>query len=85
MMVLHEYPLSSASYRVRIAPSVEAILAGAARTQFPIGDAPGMAELCIVPQVYNARRYKVDLAAFPHLVAVADRALLHPAFQRAAP
>ncbi|HWM68863.1 MAG TPA: maleylacetoacetate isomerase [Steroidobacteraceae bacterium] len=65
--------------------SVEAILAGAARTQFAIGDAPGLADLCIVPQVYNARRYKVDLAPFPHLVAVADRALLHPAFQRAAP
>jgi glutathione S-transferase len=53
--------------------------------QFAIGDAPSMADLCIVPQVYNARRYKVDLAPFPHLVAVADRALLHPAFQRAAP
>jgi maleylacetoacetate isomerase len=65
--------------------SVEAILAGAGRMQFAIGDAPGMADLCIVPQVYNARRYKVDLAPFPHLVAVADRALLHPAFQRAAP
>jgi len=64
---------------------IEAMLAKATQTQFAIGDTPGIADLCIVPQVYNARRYKVDLAPFPHLVAVADRALLLPAFQRAAP
>ena len=32
---------------------------------FCVGDAITMADLCLVPQVYNARRFKVDLSAFP--------------------
>ena len=32
---------------------------------FMFGDAPGLAECCLVPQVYNARRFGVDMGAFP--------------------
>ncbi len=49
------------------------------------GDAPTLADCLIVPQIYNARRYHVDMAAFPRLQAVWDAALALPAFQRAAP
>jgi glutathione S-transferase len=38
-----------------------------------------------VPQVYNARRYQIDLAPYPRVVAMADRAAVLPAFISAAP
>lgn len=50
-----------------------------------VGDRPGLADICLVPQVYNARRYAVDLAPFPNIVRIADYAAQHPAFQAAAP
>lgn len=34
------------------------------------GDSPTMADICLVPQVYNARRWDVDLSSFPKLVAI---------------
>jgi maleylacetoacetate isomerase len=65
--------------------TVEAMLAERPEMTYAAGDAPGLADICIVPQIFHARRYKVDLALYPRLVAVADRALAHPAFARAAP
>lgn len=44
-----------------------------------------LADLCIVPQVYNARRYNVPLDDFPRVLAVDATARQHPAFQAAAP
>jgi maleylacetoacetate isomerase len=49
------------------------------------GDAPTLAEICLVPQMNNARRYKVDVTAFPLLVAADNRARAHPAFATTAP
>ena len=43
---------------------------GGARGQFLIGNAPTLADVCLVPQLYNARRYQVDLAPYPTLVRV---------------
>lgn len=54
-------------------------------TQFAGGDAPDIVDACLVPQMYNARRFKVDLAPFPKLTAIADRAGALPAFVEAAP
>jgi maleylacetoacetate isomerase len=34
------------------------------------GDTPDLADICLVPQIYNARRYKLDLAPYPTLVRV---------------
>ncbi len=49
------------------------------------GDAPDLADLCLVPQMANARRFDVPLAAFPRLVRI-DAALRElPAFAAAAP
>ena len=49
------------------------------------GDAVSMADLCLVPQMFNARRFDVPLGAFPRLVAI-DAALTKlPAFADAAP
>jgi maleylacetoacetate isomerase len=52
---------------------------------YAFGDAITLADICIVPQVYNARRYGVPLEAFPRVVAVDASARRHPAFAAAAP
>ena len=52
---------------------------------FAFGLAPTIADICIVPQVFNAHRYKVDIHDFPKLNAVADVAGAHPAFAAAHP
>jgi len=44
-----------------------------------------LADLCIVPQMYNARRYKVDVQPYPTLRAVCAHLESLPAFARAAP
>ena len=49
------------------------------------GNAPGLADLCLVPQLYNARRWDVPLDTFPHLVAIGDACAELPAFQAAHP
>jgi maleylpyruvate isomerase len=41
---------------------------------FAFGDAPGLADCVLVPQVYSAERFAVDLTPYPALMAAADRA-----------
>ena len=50
-----------------------------------LGDRLTMADICLVPQVANARRFDCDLTAFPLLVAIADRVAELPAVRRVAP
>ena len=52
---------------------------------FLFGEAPTLAEVCLVPQVANARRFSVDLTAYPRLVAADAAARALPAFEAAAP
>jgi maleylacetoacetate isomerase/maleylpyruvate isomerase len=52
---------------------------------FAFGDAPTIADCCLVPQVYSAGRHQVDMAAWPAIAGVAARAAEHPAFQAAHP
>lgn len=52
---------------------------------FCFGGAPSLADLCLVPQLGNARRFKVDVAQFPRLLEAEAAALALPAFQDAAP
>lgn len=49
------------------------------------GDAPGIADLFLVPQMYNARRFDTPLDAFPRLVAIDAAATALPAFAAAHP
>lgn len=44
-----------------------------------------LADVCLVPQVYNARRMKVPIDAFPKIVAVDAACLALPAFDKARP
>ncbi|MBD1206668.1 MAG: maleylacetoacetate isomerase [Rhodobacteraceae bacterium] len=63
----------------------EGLLAQGPALPFCHGEAPGLADLCLIPQVYNARRWGVDLAPFPRLRAIAERAEALPAFAAAHP
>jgi maleylacetoacetate isomerase/maleylpyruvate isomerase len=49
------------------------------------GDAVTMADACLVPQMYNARRFQTDLAPYPRLVAISDSLERLPAFAAASP
>ena len=52
---------------------LEPMLTARPATTFSHGDKPGLADLCLLPQVYNARRWGVDLAPFPRITAISDR------------
>ena len=58
-------------------------LSGDGRHMF--GSTVTMADVCIVPQMYNARRFKCDLAPYPTLRAICAHLESLPAFARAAP
>jgi maleylpyruvate isomerase len=49
------------------------------------GGAVTMADLCLVPQMYNARRYHLDLKPFPALVAIDAHLMTLPAFSTTRP
>ena len=49
------------------------------------GDSPGIADCCLVPQVFNARRFKVDLTPYPAIVAIDAACAAIPAFIAAHP
>ena len=68
-----------------IALGFEALEAGAGDGPFLGGEAPGVADVCLVPQMFNARRFEVALDAFPKLVAADAAACALPAFAQAHP
>ncbi|MET4616544.1 maleylacetoacetate isomerase [Stenotrophomonas sp. 2619] len=53
--------------------------------RFCHGDSPTLADCCLVPQLYNARRFNLDLAAYPTLVRIDAACLALPAFDAARP
>ncbi len=55
------------------------------RGAFCEGDSPGIADCCLVPQVYNARRFGVDLEPFPTIRRIEAECLALPAFDAARP
>ena len=70
-----------------IAPGFDALNALVARhgAGFSFGDEPTLADCYLIPQLYSARRFNVETAAWPALKAVEARALAHPAFAAAHP
>lgn len=53
--------------------------------KFVFGDTPTLADCCLVPQVYNANRFTVDMTPFPRIAAVNAHCQTLDAFRRAAP
>ena len=55
------------------------------RHRFCHGDSPTLADCCLVPQIFNARRYDSDLAPYPNTMRVFDACMKLEAFDRAQP
>ena len=49
------------------------------------GDAPGLADCCLVPQIFNAQRFHIDLVPYPRLMRIHDHCATLPAFVAAHP
>ena len=62
-----------------------AAVPAAGRGGFCHGRAPTLADCCLVPQIFNARRFKCDLAGLPLTLAAYDTCMALPAFQAAEP
>jgi maleylacetoacetate isomerase len=66
--------------------AMESMLLGSFDTgRFCHGAEPGLADCCLVPQLYNARRYHLDLSPYPTLQRIEAACLALPAFDAARP
>ncbi len=63
----------------------ETLLSGFDQAPFCTGSKPGLADICLMPQMYNARRWDVDLTNMPKLLSVEAACAKHPAFVAAHP
>jgi maleylacetoacetate isomerase len=64
----------------------EAILDGDAATgMYCHGDSPTMADVCLIPQVYNAKRFDIDLSQYPMIQRIDEQCLSVAAFDSARP
>ncbi len=61
----------------------ETMVAGDAT--FSHGDTPTMADICLIPQMFNARRINMDISAYPNLLRIEEACNALPAFERAHP
>jgi maleylpyruvate isomerase len=61
------------------------ILAQPNRGNFCFGDTPTLADICLVPQLGNARRYGCELSHYPTILSIEKTCLMIPAFANAAP
>ncbi|MBT8154676.1 maleylacetoacetate isomerase [Epibacterium ulvae] len=71
-----------------ITPGLEAfetLLAGFDQTPFATGNTPGLADICLIPQLYNANRWGADYTAFKRMQTVEATCKSHPAFEKAYP
>ena len=66
--------------------ALEAVLADSPSTGvFCEGDDPSLADVCLVPQVYNAQRWSVDMSRYPTIARINEECLKLPAFDKARP
>lgn len=72
-------------YRHWIVQGFDALEAMVGEGRFLGGDTPGIADCCLVPQMYNARRFETPLGDYPRLVAIDAACMELEAFQKAHP
>ena len=66
--------------------ALETLLSSSPDTgRFCHGDVPTLADICLIPQMANARRAKMDVSVWPTLDRIEQAALALPAFDRALP
>ncbi len=63
----------------------EAELARLPAGRYCFGDMPTLADCCLVPQIFNGRRFDVDFSGLTRTMAAFDACMAHPAFQQAQP
>lgn len=68
-----------------LAPLESRLASDSATGEFCHGDTPGLADICLVPQLANARRFNIELDAFPTLTRIEENCMALKAFQDAAP
>lgn len=54
-------------------------------SDFCFGNSPSMADICLVPQIYNAHRYHCDMTAYPRINRIYEHCLQLEPFKQAAP
>ncbi|MES2940378.1 MAG: maleylacetoacetate isomerase [Pseudomonadota bacterium] len=52
---------------------------------YSFGDTPTLADCCLVPQIFNGRRFDCDFSGLPRTMGAFDACMAHPAFQKAQP
>ncbi|WP_109356449.1 maleylacetoacetate isomerase [Sphingorhabdus sp. EL138] len=72
-------------YRNWVSEGFKALEVMAPESGFFGGDAPNLADVCLVPQMYNGRRFETDMTAFPKLVRIDAACNELAAFHNAAP
>ncbi|TFG42218.1 MAG: maleylacetoacetate isomerase [Chromatiales bacterium] len=65
--------------------SFENIINNIGAGKYSVGDNISLADVCLIPQVYNAERFGCDLSSYPRLVTIYERLAEHPAFLAASP
>ena len=80
-----EQPAIDAWVRHWIADGFAALEQMAGDDPYLSGDAPGLADICLVPQWYNAERFALDTTPYPKLAAIVARANALPGFAAAHP
>ena len=63
----------------------ETLLSGFPEAPFCTGETPGLADLCLMPQIYNCRRWEIEISDLPRTMAVVATCEAHPAFVAAHP
>ena len=81
----HDQAVTDNWYRHWIQEGFVALEAMAPEAGMFGGEKPNLADVCLVPQIYNARRFDLDLSAFPRLVRIDAECNKWEAFQKAAP
>ena len=72
-------------YRYWIADGLQKVEAEMSGSKFCHGASPTMADCCLVPQIFNAKRYNSDLAPYPKTMRVFENCMQLDAFDRAQP
>ena len=81
----HDQAVTDNWYRHWIQEGFVALEAMAPEAGMFGGEKPNLADVCRVPQIYNARRFDLDLSAYPRLVRIDAECNKWEAFQKAAP
>jgi maleylacetoacetate isomerase len=68
-----------------LAPLEQSVVSGPKRGKFCFDNTPTVADICLVPQLANARRFGCDLAVYPTLLQIEAACNALPAFANAAP